>query len=67
MEQAIPILRPLYSMVDEGTVTQEPVSSSELTVPVEIDANDGTGIQEQVMQDEAVPQEPVVQDNIFPQ
>jgi hypothetical protein len=55
MEQAIPILHPLSSMVDEGTVTQEPVSSSELTMPVETAANDDTGIQEQFMQDEVVP------------
>jgi hypothetical protein len=46
MEQAIPILHPLSSMVDEGIVTQEPISSSELSVPVKTNANDGTGIQE---------------------
>jgi hypothetical protein len=67
MEHAIPILHPLSSMVDEGTVTQEPVSSSQLTMLVETVANDGTGLQEQVMQDEVVPQEPVVQDETVPQ
>jgi hypothetical protein len=67
MEQAIPILHPLSSMVDEGTVTQEPVSSDKLTVTVETTANDGTGLQEQVMQDVASPQEPTVQVETVPQ
>ena len=66
MEHAIPILRPLSSMIDEETVTQEPMSSSELRVPVETTANNGTGIQEKVKQDEVVPQEPTVQDEIVP-
>jgi hypothetical protein len=66
MEQAIPILRPLSSTIDEETITQEPVSSSELTVPVETPANNGTGIQEQVRQDEVVTQEPTVQDETVP-
>jgi hypothetical protein len=66
VEQAIPILHPLSSMIDEETVTQEPMSSSELRVPVETTANNGTGIQEKVKQDEVVPQEPTVQDEIVP-
>jgi hypothetical protein len=36
-------------------------------VPVETTTNDGTGIQEQVMQDEVVPQEKTMQDETIPQ
>jgi hypothetical protein len=66
MEHAILFLRPLSSPIDEETVTQEPVSSSELTVPVETPANNGTLIQGQVRQDEAITQEPAIQDETVP-
>jgi hypothetical protein len=67
MEQAIPVLHPLSTTIDEETVTQEPVSSSNLTVLVKTPANNGTGIQGQVRQDEAVTQEPTIQDEPVPQ
>jgi hypothetical protein len=66
MEQAIPFLRPLSTTIDEETVTQEPVSSSNLTVLEETPANNGTCIQGQVRQDEAVTQEPAIQDGLVP-
>jgi hypothetical protein len=48
MEQAIPILHPLSTTIDEETVTKEPVSSSNLTVLVKTPANNGMTIQGQV-------------------
>jgi hypothetical protein len=66
MGQAIPILRPLSTTIDEETVTQEPVSSKKLTVLVDTPANNGTGIQGQVRKEEVVTQEPTIQDEPFP-
>ena len=66
MEQAIPIIHPLSTTIDEETITQEPVSSSSLTMLVKTLANNGTNMQGQVRQDEVVTQEPAIQDEPVP-
>jgi hypothetical protein len=62
MEHTILVLLPLSTMIDEETITQEPVSSSNLTVLLKTPINNGMGIQGQVGQDEVVTQEPTIQD-----
>jgi hypothetical protein len=60
IEQALPILRPLSSVVKEVVVTQEPATQEE-TIPQEPASSQNLVVtQEPVVQEEIVPQEPVM-------
>jgi hypothetical protein len=79
MEHAIPILRPLSSVVkkmtvtqelvpfDNMTVTQEPTSLKNLAVTQELAAQEKTVPQEPAMPELAVTQEPAAQEETVPQ
>jgi hypothetical protein len=68
MEQAIPILHPLSSIVKEVTVTQEPVPSNNMTVTQEPTSSQNLVVtQEPAAQEETVPQEPVMPELVVTQ
>jgi hypothetical protein len=67
MEQALPILHPLSSVVNNVTVTQEPTSSPNLVVTQEPTAQEETVTQEPVMPELAVTQEPTDQEETVTQ
>jgi hypothetical protein len=68
MEQEIPILHPLSSIVKEVTVTQEPVPSNNMTVTQEPTSSQNLVVtQEPTAQEETVPQEPVMPELVVTQ
>jgi hypothetical protein len=68
MEQAIPILRPLSSIVKEVTITQEPVPSNNMVVTQELASSHNLVVtQEPVSREETFPQEPVMPELVVTQ
>jgi regulator of replication initiation timing len=68
MEQEIPILHPLSSVVKEVTVTQEPAPSNNMTVTQEPSSSQNLAVtQEPTAQEEIVPQEPVMSELVVTQ